>query len=365
MTIHIRYHVWVLIFLWDLLPLPKAGLNRGIRNMPQSGAEIMRLQLLSWVACGVVLLSGLPTPQGASADEALIQRFLKEAPQRWSEYEALLRGFDIQSEIVTGNDQNRITVRKVFSADGTRAVETISRQDEQPKTMVRGSNPDYEFELEKATDAQDAFSVRHVRQQTPNVDSIPISIARNEAAVLWGVYTFDFRTIMASKDFRIKDAKEVTHEGLRLVEIELDYLAPALETNKKPMPCNGTIWVDPDCYWGIVEANITNQDPTDGWRIESKRRMEKVFRDLPVCVAGDIRVYDAKGQLFLSAGSTYQWSEYSGDERIFTLSNYGLPEPRFPKPGRVKFWVLTACVTMLAGCVGVLVYRRTRGARSQ
>jgi hypothetical protein len=64
----------------------------------------MRLQLLSWLACGVVLLSGASTPQGASADEALIQRFLQESPQRWSEYEALLRGFDVQGEVVTGNE---------------------------------------------------------------------------------------------------------------------------------------------------------------------------------------------------------------------------------------------------------------------
>jgi hypothetical protein len=310
-------------------------------------------------------------PQNISAEDAVSKRFLMEAPQRWKEYQALLRGFELQSEyfteFVAENRQERATDRTVLSANGTQAVEEFFPEDAKRVGFVRGNSPSYDFELRKKGGSQSELSIHDIQPLKTNVNG-PAMRHALAAANIWQVYMFDFLSLCSSNELQIKDAKEIAADGRDLVQIEFEYVPASSVVNQGVLAkrSTGTVLFDPNSYWAIVGAKITVHNATGdgGERIELTQQMEKALKDIPVPVESQVRLYDSGGKLIKRSTSKYQWKEYLGDGKDFTLPGYGFPEPTFAQPSLTRLWVALTCVVLIVFCLTILVYRRWRNAEA-
>jgi hypothetical protein len=165
----------------------------------------------------------------AAADHALAKRFLEEAPQKWRQYEAELRGFEetgdyLAVDLIPKNSETGECFRCLLSADGERAVWETRPKEASKRTAVYGSNPKYDFELRKGPGPTGAFWIESVESRSQSVESIALRNARVNVAMIWhGGWLLEFLTILRSPDFLVKDAREVSRDEKRFVQVQFEY----------------------------------------------------------------------------------------------------------------------------------------------
>lgn len=338
--------------------------------------KLRRSYIVTFASCVLALLSSY---RQVSADSALKDRFLEEAPRKWREYSSLLRGFEVSSEhIIEANsigatgDGEKQTQREsdhIILADS--GVSALKKQG----LYTYVSNQEYSFTLGQSVDTLgqsvesnsqslsilDLYPQHPLSSQHAKPASEAIKAAARRVGTIWHLYPLDFLELVTSTSFKVVNAKEIVENGENVVRIDFEY-SPQADSNSYPFSIyQGHALFSPAKYWAVVGGNVTVKDPqkqVGGYELHN--RFGQVLGQIPVVTNSDYLIFNVGHALLESMVSTYAWSKFEGDEDQFTLSRYGFSEPSFQTALDAKRWFFYLNIVVVLACLLLLVYRSWR-----
>jgi hypothetical protein len=262
-----------------------------------------------------------------SADDAIANRFLQEAPRKWKEYESLLRGFDSTSEhaneFVPLDSKGKGEKQRQQEADHV-IVDTLAKnalqkntfENQEPEVYV--SNPDYSIILRRnaiiglAPSSASAF--RHAERAR-----------KQRVSKIWSLYPLPLHDIINPSNFKVTAASEVQHEGESVVQIDFDFNTES--KNFGPFKTfKGSVRLSPQKYWAVLGGTITVDDPKKQIGSYELNNHLGTFGSLPVIVGSEYLQYDPDHNLIGTMISKYSWNKFDGDMKRFRLPGYGFPD---------------------------------------
>ncbi len=271
------------------------------------------------------------------ADETTIKAFLKEAPQKWQEYKTVLKGYELKIDSVTNypdkKTEEHAADRFVCGRDETQALHVSQLQSPNRKEVVFGSNAQYDFQLSKEPGKKKAFSIVKSTPRKSKQESAATRSIKEQAGQICRIDTLDLAKIISSPEFWVLEATESDYRIDRSVQINFEYRpkSSAPEEASQVRTYSGTIRFDPNSFWAITAAEVKVEDASGN--ILSVINVENAIGFAILDAHGFSQVVtdwkDASGKPVKRVTMNYEWKEFSReDDKLFTLSAFGLPEPK-------------------------------------
>lgn len=303
----------------------------------------------------------------ATADEPLIQRFRREAPEGWKSLrESTLHRqgtLTVLGEAIEGFDKSlNGSTKVVFAFDAPQMmlhfVQEASRPGLPRRDYLYGINGEYSFFLEKPK-RDEPWTVGSMDRNGERLNKK----VRSFGSQLFASYMIDeqdLTSIVAKPGFRIESIRSVADQGPDLVELK--FTAKEFE-NKRYQIKAGTIRFNPLKYWCVVgyDLDLLLDAP-------AKSAARQKYDDIDGYPAIKEIVYDFTSiapdkQLFhRRKTSTIDYEPEAPSSKIFRLAAYGMPEPSSPGTAGRSWWLIYSYLGLLCFS-GAYALRRLR-ARS-
>lgn len=319
---------------------------------------------MSWL---VSVISG---SSRAAADEALVQRFLHEAPEKWQAQEEHLLGLECRYHFtIEWSDGGKRSARgrSVLGRSRSQATDELHLTEEDYANLrLYGSNHRYRFELRMANpDSEWAIADLQTGNTDASADGTSLAHlrARHVGSEIRRVRNVDLLNLILADGFAVKEAQQVTREGRRLVQIEFTY-QPAVPDQAEVVGglySSGLIICDPDAHWAVTEAKVHVDDPSNKIAaVECRRQISTDVDGLPLVTQISDTGIDPNGKWAYRFNGQYEWNAFDGDDDTFTLSAYGFAEPDYSRPSQARLWIFMGGVLIFLICVLAFSGRRTR-----
>ncbi len=324
---------------------------------------------LALIVAGLWCAKPDPLPASA-AEDTLVQRFLKEAPAGWKEYESFAGRLQGTVHFRYTSD-GKLRSDSKFQMKQNRNCKLAICQylmDSETSGSVNVFNPRYAFSLERATEDR-PWMVALLVEKTSAQRSKPEADASNNNARAFDLvnipYSFHLSDLVAQKSFRVREATSVDRGGRQLVRVVFEFPHPLPRGDTAfCLAQAGTLLLDPANCWylvsgeldglwsGDVKGKVTVENTVsdfDGTRPMPKKsvRTETVYR--PGAQAPNVNL--------LTWDFDYTVPKELPPDSEFTLSAFGFPEPGFARPRNPwHLWIAAAGVACVAA--GLYVRRR-------
>lgn len=324
----------------------------------------MRQKLL---ALWMILIPAICPVRANAQGNDLLARFRQEAPVKWADYAAYIG--DIQSSATkttigrvagkTGESQTRYELK--------RRPHHLLWSWEHTKGQVGGQcwamNDRYAFHLTKGnggwaladldSDVADGLGIPYLAQEAkaePDWSKCPFTI-----------YTEVLPELVDKKGFHAEKAQRVTEEGSDLIRIDFRYDRDKQERGNY-YPKSGWFVLDPQQYWRLHEYEL---------HMVYGSGQRSLFRGTVQCrtgsgnyplltriVARESITTPGEAPIEQEITTEFSLAEGAPPPEAFTLSAFGLPEPReFTPPPTTRYYLWFA-VAGLALVVAAVVFRR-------
>lgn len=346
-------------------------------KLNQCGTDLFRSTLFLFLCLfvgGVVFNSSRAKAEDKRYDEAMKDRFLREAPTAWEEYSkktARLQGrFSFQLSQTLGNAKAKdLYELKKGSRGRTLLLVTTERtlQGKNTRTTgeVFGSNPDYGFTLKRNHLAMPWILTALIdRQNEPNSvfksHKLDETIDSFTNDLVW-IYKERLATMAQQPEFRVIGCRTVHLSGDNLVEVTFDY-SHDVKPGGNPVQ-GGTLVLDPQRFWSLRYYDVRIRSDRGQGTLKFKVLKWHEMDGLPV---PDSAVLET--DTVINKIQNQQKWEYTYELRVpdslpldseFTLSAFGLPEPQVTRPG-IPWYLWAASLGVCFLSVGVFFRWRAR-----
>jgi hypothetical protein len=331
---------------------------------------------LTVVVSALALAVWPPQGLGQEGDEALKQRFLKEATSQWEKYarlsgelQGVLSASDTDARSLLrkgGRENNELISRTEYKTNGRGTVlKTGFKYNRNGKVEegeeVFGFNPRYAFELRRKSPESPWVLTNYLeRREGTDLGKVASRIkgyltAINYGVILWGQ---PLAEMVRKPGFRVGACRKVQRDGEELVEVAFTYSG---KDGNRNVNLKGKLLFDPKRYWcwrsgdfQVTGDILSGTNKLRGTQSESAGELPPLSRlwelDADVLTqAGDLsNRKKVRWEVTLS-----QPTSLPADEE-FRLSAFGLPEPAgvvWDKPTPTYVWILAA-----AGAVAALAF---------
>lgn len=350
---------------------------RAMRSF-SSRREPCRQKLLLLIALLVLAVQERPA-RAQEHNEAIKRQFLEAAPKRWTEYVRLAEMMQgkMTSHMVespSGNDVGTVEFRTngrgwLFTTESLQEKE--DRQNPIEKEVF-GANPKYAFQLRRtAPDA--AWIVMRIvdlsKEELPDRWRQLFDLAGVEVTSLIRLDAEPLSEIVQNPTFQVDRCQAVRREGEEFVEVAFAY-ERGVRPAARPGLVKGTILFDPKRFWCVRSADYSvefknderYQSGTGTWRLVDVGEASGSLPITRVC-EWDRYFFQNTGHkdrlLYRTEFDIEVPNRLPGDEE-FTLSAFGLPEPRgleWKRPTPWYLWLGLAGIVCLA--LGVVIRKVT------
>lgn len=327
---------------------------------------------LSWAAAfparimlGLAIMFLFAAGIVAQEEAGLKDRFLKEAPSAWRDYESFAKR--LQGRVVT-----KSTIR-----GKTREVQGEIKQNANCQMYVyqpvatggemigelTAFNRQYGFSLSRRSQ-ESPWTVSGIVMNSPGQKSRPYSDTQDRARRVLDLVILE-RTklidLFEKPTIRILGVKPITRDGRNCVEIRFDNTHPVSEEPFVPEQ-RGTIILDPSRSWCLCSAELQCGYLGDNGTEEIQVNITTAMRDgksgHPIPVQ---RLFKNPNAQILFEHQLEEPERLPPDD-AFTLSAFGLPEPLgVTKPRPWYLWLSLAGMLCLIGG-GILYWLKRRAA---
>jgi hypothetical protein len=285
----------------------------------------------------------------AIALESAEERFVREAPQKWMEYRKVISHHTegtIKQVIYNLLENKRVVSKKEYNFTVNLDNKSLrSSNDENGEAcnaeysfMVRiGSGDNWRIEDFRKNPTHFPPDLMGHNKMFPMVLSEltpfgDVMSAACKGQKLWEAW---FPYIVAAPAFKLKKA-EYVRDNTRVVRIEYEF--EPTEKTGGAAPCrSGMVILDTKRYWQICQAETETVAFHKGVIRRGKLRIESEFNDdnMPVPFVWHQIWHDSRPKSGDAKQQEYEWvfdidmrSVPNPDKKQFTLSSFGLPEPR-------------------------------------
>jgi hypothetical protein len=318
---------------------------------------------------------------GLAAQEELTQQFLSNAPGTYERCEArwfknLLCTMKSESAAYAVSMPDRKTVQppmilrfKAWKANVVVEMPSPFVESNPNGTVVLGQNDRYSFQIHRVPDGP--WLVDEIQRPTYGEPG-PVSPITDAGASLrsnlpLGVLgsTRSLSQLLRSADFVVEKSEVVAGD---LLQVDFRINSPPEFTAETLMSSlrSGRLVVDPNKDWRLLEKTATVVHKNGGTSrtefVFSYDTSEGAQQDLPVAMVAKVFY---PGNAIVESRTTCSWSPANGqvESRDFTLSAYGLPEPKWARESPWK-WLRLAFFSVLALIAAYGLYRVLRSRRS-
>ena len=333
----------------------------------------------------VVFFVGCPCIDGGGPSRACgaptwPERFQTEAPQAWDKYRARAKRLQgsfsgtFFSLLLRKTNERRGMELKQRNGCALVVHQGHTEETEKGRTaQVHVINSRYSFSLRRQA-SSDGWAMSMLSKKSSGKNEI-FQDPPDVDIDLWSTIAINFglayptlRVIPTAPEFSLKGISAETREGRDLVKVEFEYAAP----KDKPRVPSLAGWAlyDPVRYW-VLAAFDVQQTWTAPAGQTGRRAVTYEFQDTPdgypipkrIVVHASSNPRDGSFQ----TENTYDFDFREGEvpESDFTLSAFGLPEPKGmapPKSSRWYLWFIAGGVICLG--VGAFFRRRLQRKRS-
>lgn len=304
----------------------------------------------------------------------LRRKFAEEAPKAWEKYKARasrLQGTMIFKHFRLNPKRQLETDRKYEFKQKPGHVLFVEQDFRTPldrlqEGIMRVTNPDYAFELRRPNPDR-SWVLTHITRRSGK--SLPF---RDPADNLeqWITYPITFsslcdplRIVIRDPGYKATDFTAVELDGQEYVKVHFSYSGN--DENPRIPSIQGYAIYDSDMYWISREYNAKM-----GWAARKDIAVSTVVK-MEYQVSSDgfpipkrvLQKYDSRSAKKEYHGDwMYEFELVEGDvpDNVFTLSAYGLPEPKGNLKRR-RFWVLDSAAAGLAClAIALLIWRLKR-----
>jgi hypothetical protein len=341
----------------------------------------MRFGCRVFVFCTILALTSrspaFSSEEETQYDEMLTKEFSNQAAARWADYieqTKRLQGSFSYTVVQSDGTQNRVTTEIKKGTENRLALKSTS-QTTPPKenakeatVSVDGFNPDYGFSLRRANVAMPWVLTALVdRQEVPSA-VVEKSNKTADSAVNGLLYVTreSMPQMLKQVEFRVIGCRHMRASGDELVLVDFDYPHDDLRRSEVQ---GGSLVLDPSRFWCLRSFDVRFRVQTGGQGVMSFEVTK--WRDsdgFPVPVAA-VRSSDGVEDNVRYKVSWHYDYDLSIPDKLppdgdFTLSAYGLPEPKMA--GRpIPLYVWAAAVGLCCVMVGVLLrWKATRGVKN-
>ena len=306
----------------------------------------------------------------AQEKRGLDRRLREEGPRGWSQYLAFARRLQVTWQAARSGAPNSkaLSIRTECKQGTSAAVRVQSNLEPATEAEAIGANPLYTFTL-KRRDSQRGWTLVKLKlskqSKTPDKEQKEVQEdVRREVCNFLTLFNLWLPDLLHDADFKVKSVRPVSAEGLDLVKVEFDY-------RKRPgnYPVRGALqitggWMllDPQHDWIMREYEVYHFSPENSL-------IHRQFR-FKAGTDGHLLLTQVKTRIRgKEGGATFDnsWeTEVETLERAdmpvteFTLSAFGLPEPRGVtwERGSSRWWLwFTVAAGVLLVVGGYLSHR--------
>lgn len=318
-------------------------------------------------------------------DEALKQRFLREAPAKWREYLRLAQM--LQGKMTfhwLENPKGPEVAAIEYKTNGKGRVaqyEKKSRKEAEKNGRdkdVYGANPRYAFHLQRG------------KPDSPWTVTELIDLSRESLPETWRLWFEDsfgleatqlvrlnnqfLSDIVEGQDFKVESCRARQQDGQELVEVSFTYDRRA-GPGQREGPLKGILLLDPNRLWCLraIDYKATYKNDSRykyGTETEHFAELQQTSGALPVptLVQTDrwfFRDADQKDRILTRTEFELEVPDRLPSDEEFTLTAFGLPEPpglEWKKPTPWYLWLGFAAIGCLITGVAIRMLGRRSGA---
>jgi hypothetical protein len=318
----------------------------------------------------LTLFASALLPHSALANDALIQRFVAEAPIAWEKYDAFVCNLEGQ---ITRNSFGEYLAKMTFKQDGPRKLFVIEQlKAPEPIAAGRGrqarvSNDNYVFTLAgNAGERNWAITALESRgnSEVCRRHFVELDNVFRNLRCLIQLEGVGLPELVKRSSFRVLSAQPLTDEARQCISIRFENQHSPEERPFCPIQ-RGTVVLEPAHAWCVRQAEI------ETLHAENVRKIIKLENEYVASPSGfSLPVSSRKLQQRTKAGAT---GEYVSEDRFelremrrrpsshdFTLSAFGLPEPPGVRKPGVPWFVWLGGVGVLLVLAAFLVQRWRR-----
>lgn len=340
-----------------------------------------RLSLLRAVLVIAVVCTHAESSSGQAEDPGLRNRFLKGVTQAAAKLDGLSfrAKCTVTSRNLTVSEATRASFAKRHQAPfqetvsefecairGTLSLKRSKDRNGIERLMVR--NRSYAFSIARAAhNRPPTLQFLEQMERDPSIDSKIAGVEKEAKGIVFAAYRLwgiPLSQIIQNRDFKIQRVYLVPSEGRELVKVDFHHTVNEPQSDQHFTITDGYVICDPVNQWavteygGVYESHINNTTAKQTW----KQEYGEPIGGMPIATKVDARL-----ELSNDPGSTIQMvflTEISSSDEVpeaeFSLSHYGLPEPKFRSGWfGMWFWYLLGAVASL---VAAWVYLKRRRA---
>mgnify|MGYP001116249113 CR=1 FL=1 len=300
-------------------------------------------------------------------DDSTMDRLLKEAPEKWAEYENIAQQFQgtetVEVEEQGNEEQKYGCVNEFKHNNDCKLIRSYDLAEKQPE-FVLAFNPLYGFELTRKNKSS-PYVLRRLKMHGDKDESMTLFFedsALVKSALVTACYC-SLRDLFRQPNFKLRDVRLVKRDDEELVEVSF-LNTHDIKTRPSCPIQGGTLVLDPNRYWCVRSGEVVCRYLPGSMRI----KFEISLRDSPAGYPVPISCVEDKTPTTAPAEGLrpkkvrrqydFQVPTRLPDTTQFTLSAFGLPEPpgvTWRKPTPWYLWVTGIGVALVG--VGVVVRR--------
>lgn len=295
-------------------------------------------------------------------------RFRAEAPAAWEKYLAFARklqgSINYKQYTTTGGvtSLKRQGGYEFKQADGA-ALSIVHMITPEQKDEVTGCNPRYSFRLTR-TNPKVGWALTELRvfdnEAAANAGCAELIKKVNRDATTLSLLGYWLPDLLADPDFKIKSAQPIRADGDELVKVAFDYRKPRRASDGRMAISGGWVTLDPQRSWIIRWYGIYPKDMPD-----LPFRQEFTFAEGrgPFPLLRHSR--SSQGGDYLNEADLQIVEQPNVPLPEFTLSAFGLPEPReFTPPPQPRYYLWIAGLAAALAASAFLFRRLARRAEA-
>jgi len=340
------------------------------------------------VLLAVCALFGAGHSEAADANP-VVDRLRNEAPEAWRTLTkshthvagaAVFRGNSISPVSTTASERSlEFLLKGEASRIISQRVKETGGPVEEPEHLkgvlktAAAVNPQYGFLITYREEPK-AWVIQGIGKDGRAKDTCRVKSQQDwfpYAKASWSVGGASFDELVLHPGFTLVSAKEVDREARNLVQVEFTFTPSQSELEKRDIfrqiwtLRGGTLMFWPEEHWALVESKLNFLVPPDK---ESKTITKVEYAD-PIEGRRPLKsVHRLTDAHWGTADESIVFEKYEFrdvQDREFTLSAFGLPEPGVEDNPRMFFWVVVSVVfAALILVIVALRLRRPTGARS-
>ncbi|MDR2171111.1 MAG: hypothetical protein LBP59_13285 [Planctomycetaceae bacterium] len=310
------------------------------------------------VICCYVLLSQVAVYSASEVDSELVNEFTQDAPVKWKKYLTLLQNFegDFEEKLtrtdyaIKKNQQLEIVevIQRQFVVDFPNIICRVIENDK--VVQIDGSNRKYFFRLN--SDDGKNWKIINVEKHVsiPTLDDLYFPDKRNDNWKIFSAYkTADYSArglllirewlpvLIQMNDFKIIEIENIVENNIRLVRIAYEFEPKETDTKTNLLIGirSGEIFLLPNSYWLVKKGKCYFASPNDvngRYSITWENEYTANKNNTPILVkrSAFCNLADKNETKTWTRTTTFTLNEIiDKNQKRFTLSNYGFPEPDF------------------------------------